>query len=311
VVEAFLDAGMNPGAIEPRHGATALINASANGHVRIVSRLIAAGAALDQADRAGSHAAHRGRLTPASRRWWNAARARGQPQARPRRRDDVAPAGRHRQRQRTHRSPPSSDAGADAIGGGDETPPLVTAAYTGRVDMLRLLLAAEPPEPVVRRAIAAAAAAPACRGAGAAGGRTAAMTRALSRLACAAVLGMPAPLHAATTLLPYDAATRETLAAAAEGRDTFRAPNPPAAHTVALVVPEPFARRAATPLTVPWTSLQLAEFVKHKTSPNRAARGLGLLHVAMHDAIVLSEAMCKHKGGGERSRARLRLAPCG
>ena len=106
---------------------------------------------------------------------------------------------------------------------------------------------------------------------------------------------MAAQLHAATTLLPYDAATREALAAAAEGRDTFRAPNPPAAHTAALVVPEPLARRAASPLTVPWTSLQLAEFVKHKTSPNRAARGLGLLHVGMYDAIVLSEEMCKRK----------------
>ncbi|UXH76072.1 vanadium-dependent haloperoxidase [Roseateles amylovorans] len=38
------------------------------------------------------------------------------------------------------------------------------------------------------------------------------------------------------------------------------------------------------PLTVPLTRLQLDRHVKHKISPTRAARGLALLHVAMHDA---------------------------
>lgn len=36
--------------------------------------------------------------------------------------------------------------------------------------------------------------------------------------------------------------------------------------------------------TMPWTSLMLAMTVKHKVSPTRSARGLALLHVAMHDA---------------------------
>ena len=158
VVEAFLDAGMNPGAIEPRHGATALINASANGHVRIASRLIAAGAALDQADRAGvtplTAAAYAGKQAVVEMLL-----ARG---ASPNPRRDagtMAPLQAAIAGGNVHIVTALIDAGADAIGAGDENPPLVTAAYTGRADILRLLLAAKPPESVVRGAIAAATAA--------------------------------------------------------------------------------------------------------------------------------------------------------
>lgn len=41
-------------------------------------------------------------------------------------------------------------------------------------------------------------------------------------------------------------------------------------------------------VSMPWTTLQLARHVKHKVSPTRAARGLALVHVAMHDAYVLA-----------------------
>jgi hypothetical protein len=44
-------------------------------------------------------------------------------------------------------------------------------------------------------------------------------------------------------------------------------------------------------VTVPWTRIQLAMHVKHKTMPTRAARGLALVHVAMHDAF--EQAMIK------------------
>jgi len=43
-----------------------------------------------------------------------------------------------------------------------------------------------------------------------------------------------------------------------------------------------------TQLTIPWTKIQLKSYVKHKMMPSRGARGLALTHVAMHDAIVLS-----------------------
>lgn len=38
-------------------------------------------------------------------------------------------------------------------------------------------------------------------------------------------------------------------------------------------------------LTVPWTKLTLAKFIKHKIAPTRGARALALVHVAMHDAL--------------------------
>lgn len=43
---------------------------------------------------------------------------------------------------------------------------------------------------------------------------------------------------------------------------------------------------ASEPVTVPWTRVQLARHIKHKISPSRGARGLALVHVAMHDAFV-------------------------
>lgn len=43
------------------------------------------------------------------------------------------------------------------------------------------------------------------------------------------------------------------------------------------------------PLTVPWTRIQLERYVKHKMMPTRGARGLALVHVAMHDALRIAE----------------------
>lgn len=44
------------------------------------------------------------------------------------------------------------------------------------------------------------------------------------------------------------------------------------------------SRWQTEPITVPWTRIQLERHVKHKIMPTRAARGLALMHVAMHDA---------------------------
>lgn len=100
---------------------------------------------------------------------------------------------------------------------------------------------------------------------------------------------------AAETLLPYSDSVRSDLVAAAGGRSKFDVPAPASGHTPGLTVPDAFTRPSRQPMTAPWTELILAEFVKHKTSPNRAARGLGLLHVAMYDAIVLSDELCSKK----------------
>jgi len=42
-------------------------------------------------------------------------------------------------------------------------------------------------------------------------------------------------------------------------------------------------------VTLPWTRLMLGRFIKHKISPSRAARGSALVHVAMHDALILAQ----------------------
>jgi PAP2 superfamily len=42
------------------------------------------------------------------------------------------------------------------------------------------------------------------------------------------------------------------------------------------------------PMTLAWTRIQLGRHVKHKIMPTRGARGLALMHVAMHDAYQLA-----------------------
>ena len=44
------------------------------------------------------------------------------------------------------------------------------------------------------------------------------------------------------------------------------------------------------PVTLPWTQLMLERFIKHKISPNRAARATALIHVAMYDALEIAQA---------------------
>ena len=41
-------------------------------------------------------------------------------------------------------------------------------------------------------------------------------------------------------------------------------------------------------VTIPWTRVLLDRYVKHKIMPTRGARGLALVHVAMHDAFQLA-----------------------
>ncbi len=43
-----------------------------------------------------------------------------------------------------------------------------------------------------------------------------------------------------------------------------------------------------TAITIPWTKLQLQRYIKHKIMPGKSARGLALMHVAMYDALILS-----------------------
>jgi hypothetical protein len=42
-------------------------------------------------------------------------------------------------------------------------------------------------------------------------------------------------------------------------------------------------------ISIPWTKLQLQRYVKQKIRPGKSARGLALMHVAIYDALVLSQ----------------------
>jgi ankyrin repeat protein len=154
VVEAFLEAGMSPDAAEPKRGSTALIHAAANGHAGIVTRLLGAGAAVDRPDSEGTTA-----LTAAC----NFARG---PVVQLLLAKGASPSAAGRDATSALEAAIWGGdagivkrllaAGADAIGQDRETPPLVRAAYTGRVEILAALLEAKPPGPLVRRALEAA-----------------------------------------------------------------------------------------------------------------------------------------------------------
>lgn len=60
------------------------------------------------------------------------------------------------------------------------------------------------------------------------------------------------------------------------------------AEAEAKAITEAWARQE--PVSTPWTRVQLARYIKHKASPTRGARGLALVHVAMHDAHALALA---------------------
>lgn len=45
------------------------------------------------------------------------------------------------------------------------------------------------------------------------------------------------------------------------------------------------------PASLGWTRIQIARHIKHKAMPTRGARGLALVHVAMHDAYVLAPTL--------------------
>jgi len=155
VVEAFLEAGMSPDAAEPRRGSTALIHAAASGHLRIVTRLLDAGASPRHADNGGT--------TPLSAACYFGKEAvvevlldRGA-EVRAAVAGDGASAldaaiwsGNARIVKRL------IEKGADAAGERRETPPLVRAAYTGRVEILGALLERRPSVAVIRRALEAA-----------------------------------------------------------------------------------------------------------------------------------------------------------
>ncbi|MBL8297761.1 MAG: vanadium-dependent haloperoxidase [Rhodanobacteraceae bacterium] len=83
--------------------------------------------------------------------------------------------------------------------------------------------------------------------------------------ACSAAL-LPAPAPDAAPLLPPVSSFHDRQPAEAEARQILA------------------SWAAGEAVTLPWTRLQLERYVRHKAMPTRGARGLALVHVAMHDA---------------------------
>ncbi|UXI70605.1 vanadium-dependent haloperoxidase [Tahibacter amnicola] len=95
---------------------------------------------------------------------------------------------------------------------------------------------------------------------------------------------MVAGVASAGTLLDYPRST---------GRDTTIAVPQTAFHDWQAAESEAATLVEAwktEPVTLPWTRLQLARYIKHKAMPTRGARGLALMHVAMYDGHQLAIA---------------------
>ena len=154
VVETFLEAGMPPDAAEPRRGATALIFAAGNGHVAIVTRLLAAGADVNRPDREGTTAlaaaCYYARAPVVEMLLTKGADPRMASKDAASALDAAIWGGDARIVTML------VAAGADAVGVAREFPPLVRAAYAGRLEMVSALLEAKPPRSVVQRALDAA-----------------------------------------------------------------------------------------------------------------------------------------------------------
>ena len=82
------------------------------------------------------------------------------------------------------------------------------------------------------------------------------------------------------------------LTSAANGSSQYVAP--PSSRPLSVLIAVPDALKNANPKrpTLAWTQVATDSFIKHKTSPNRAARALAILHVAMHDAWFFVDERC-------------------
>jgi membrane-associated phospholipid phosphatase len=153
--------------------------------------------------------------------------------------------------------------------------PLIAAAYAGRLDAARLLLQNGAQVNAVSKEGQTALSVAALRG-------DKALTAYL--LEQGAAPRQPEPESraesAGATILTYSGAAKP-------------APYDPALFGASEAAGREAARIVqkwqSEPVTLPWTSLMLGMFVKHKIAPTRGARGSALVHVAMYDAWQLGQ----------------------
>ena len=114
------------------------------------------------------------------------------------------------------------------------------------------------------------------------------------RLACVAMIALllstrTYPTGTIVALTPQQYAT---LNSALSGSSIYVAPVSSGPLSVFVDVPVALKNLSLNRPTLAWTQIATDSFIKHKTSPNRAARVLAILHVAMHDAWFFVDARC-------------------
>ena len=114
------------------------------------------------------------------------------------------------------------------------------------------------------------------------------------RFACAAAVALllSTCVDSAGMIVKLTSEQYEALTSAVNGSSLYVAPAPSGALSVLADVPAALKNSSLNRPTLAWTQVATDSFIKHKISPNRAARALAILHVAMHDAWFFADAHC-------------------
>lgn len=106
-------------------------------------------------------------------------------------------------------------------------------------------------------------------------------------------LSLATQTHSARTIVELSSQQIATLNSAVNGALLYVDPASFGFTTARIDVPDALKNANPTRPTMAWTQVATDAFMKHKTSPNRAARALAVLHVAMHDAWFFADERCR------------------
>lgn len=112
------------------------------------------------------------------------------------------------------------------------------------------------------------------------------------------MLILAAHAYSAGAIVQLSPQQNATLSSAVNGALPYVAPPSSGPLTVLIEVPDALKNASLNRPTLAWTQVAIDSFVKHKTSPNRAARALAILHAAMHDAWFFVDERCAATGAG-------------
>lgn len=102
--------------------------------------------------------------------------------------------------------------------------------------------------------------------------------------------------HSVGMIVEISSQQRATLNRVVNDSTLYVAPPSSGPLSVPIEIPDVLKKADPKRPTLAWTQVATDSFVKHKTSPNRAARALAILHVAMHDAWFFVDEQCGAAG---------------